>query len=369
MKKEKVSRMKLTDREWKGFYIGGNLGIFNVNSTSSGIDKNKLNTTKGKTPYVTRTDKSNGIDLFVSDVQNEKYAMDEGNVISIGLDTQTVFYQRHKFYTGQNIQVVSNSNLNEYTAQFICNLLKLQLQKFNWGGNGATLGRLVRTKIMLPVNDLDNPDYSFMEEYVREEEKYKKEKYIAYAKKQLKALQYIEIPTLKEKVWDEFSVGGDNGIFTISSGKRLTKADMDNGHIPFVGATDSNNGITNWVGKPNSTLDSNVLGVNYNGSVVENFYHPYLCVFSDDVKRLHLKNHEDNQYILLFFKSIILNQKSKYTYGYKFNAHRMERQKILLPLTDQGSPDYAYMEQYAKNLTFSKLKKYLSFVGQKTAQS
>jgi len=357
--------MKLTDREWKEFYIGGSLGIFNIKSTSSGIDKNKLNTTKGKTPYITRTDKSNGIDLFVSDIQNQKYAIDAGNIISIGLDTQTVFYQPHKFYTGQNIQVVSNSNLNEYNAQFICNLLKLQLQKFNWGGNGATLGRLVRTKIMLPVDDLDNPDYSFMEEYVREEEKRKKEKYIDFAKKQLKKLEYVEVPAFEEKEWGEFSIGGDNGIFTISSGKRLTKADMDNGNIPFIGATDSNNGITNWVGTPNSTLDSNVLGVNYNGSVVENFYHPYLCVFSDDVKRLHLKNHKDNKYILLFLKSIILNQKNKYTYGYKFNAHRMERQKILLPIDEHGTPAYEYMEQYAKNLIVVKLKKYLAFAKKK----
>ena len=34
------------------------------------------------------------------------------------------------------------------------------------------------------------------------------------------------------------------------------------------------NGITNFVSNSNDSLDSNVLGVNYNGSIVENFYHP-----------------------------------------------------------------------------------------------
>ena len=72
--------------------------------------------------------------------------------------------------------------------------------------------------------------------------------------------------------WKEFYV---DDIFTISPGKRLTKADMDSGNIPFIGATDSNNGITNWIATPNSSFDRNVLGVNYNGSVVENFYHGY----------------------------------------------------------------------------------------------
>ena len=137
---------------------------------------------------------------------------------------------------------------------------------------------------------------------------------------------------------------------------------MDSGSIPFIGATDANNGITNWVATVNSTLDSNVLGVNYNGSVVENFYHPYKCIFSDDVKRLHLKSGNDNKYVLLFFKTVILKQKSKYTYGYKFNARRMERQKILVPIDKYGKPDYAYMEQYMKNIFINKYQSYINYV-------
>ena len=74
-----------------------------------------------------------------------------GNVITIGLDTQTVFYQPHCFYTGQNIQVLINKNINLLTSFFLLPILKIQMDKFSWGGNGATLGRLNRTKAMLPV--------------------------------------------------------------------------------------------------------------------------------------------------------------------------------------------------------------------------
>lgn len=145
----------------------------------------------------------------------------------------------------------------------------------------------------------------------------------------------------------------------------MTKADMDKGDIPFIGATDSNNGITNWIATTNLSFDKNVLGVNYNGSVVENFYHCYGCVFSDDVKRFHLRDCADNKHILLFLKTVILQQKSKYTYGYKFNGQRMERQKILLPVDEQGRPDYDYMEQYGKNLMLRKYKQYLSYLDSK----
>jgi hypothetical protein len=136
---------------------------------------------------------------------------------------------------------------------------------------------------------------------------------------------------------------------------------MDLGKTPFIGSTDSNNGITNWIKTINSTLDRNVLGVNYNGSVVESFYHNYECVFSDDVKRLHLKNISDNKYVLLFFSTIIKQQKIKYTYGYKFNGYRMARQKILVPINEQGQPDYEYMEQYIKNMMLNKYNLYLEY--------
>ncbi|MGH2182981.1 restriction endonuclease subunit S, partial [Enterococcus faecalis] len=78
-------------------------------------------------------------------------------------------------------------------------------------------------------------------------------------------------------------------IMNILSGVRLTTSNMIQGEIPFVGASDSNNGITNWISNTNSSSDKNVLGINYNGSVGEVFYHPYIATFSDDVKRLKLK--------------------------------------------------------------------------------
>jgi hypothetical protein len=60
--------------------------------------------------------------------------------------------------------------MNKHIAMFILPLLKIQLKKFNWGGNGATLGRLKRLHIMLPSTPEGTPDYTFMEEYMRQKE-------------------------------------------------------------------------------------------------------------------------------------------------------------------------------------------------------
>lgn len=151
----------LDSKVWKTFNIKD---IFNIKATKSGIDKARLQSGIGKIPYVTRTDKNNGWDSFVCE-QNSLF--DNKNVLTVGLDTQTVFYQPTNFYTGQNIQVFSSMHLNKYVAMFVAPLLKIQMQKFNWGGNGATLSRLKALKIMFPVDDSGEPDYIYMENFMR----------------------------------------------------------------------------------------------------------------------------------------------------------------------------------------------------------
>lgn len=198
-----------------------------------------------------------------------------------------------------------------------------------------------------------------MEAYIKEIENQKLEEYRKYALKRLEEIGSIEkIEELEDKDWKEFKL---TNIFEIKAGKRLTVANMENGIRPFIGASDSNNGITNFVSNTNNSLDKNVLGVNYNGSVVENFYHPYECIFSDDVKRFHLKNSNDNKFVLLFMKTNILQQKCKFLYAYKFNEKRMKAQNIVLPIDSFGNPDYDYMEKYIKRLMLSKYSEYLEF--------
>ena len=185
-----MSKLTLDSVEWGEFFIGGEIGLFEITSTSSGIDKNKLNQSEGNIPYITRSEENNGINLFVSDEQDSKYQKDTGGVITIGLDTQTVFYQPQEFYTGQNMQVLRNKKLSKYSALFIIPLLKIQMEKFNWGGNGATLTRLKRTRIILPINSKGNPNWQFMEDYIKHEMKKQCQKVITYYENKLLKLGF-----------------------------------------------------------------------------------------------------------------------------------------------------------------------------------
>ena len=163
---EKVTPLK--EKEWKFFNLSD---IFSINSTSSGIDKIRLvkGNGKGLYPYITRKGSNasnNGIDDFIC--QQPGRGTDEGCCLTVGLDTQTVFYQPADFYTGQNIQILRNANLNAFNAEFVIPLLRNTLSIFSWGGNGATLARLKRSKIALPVNAGGQPDWDYMERYVKQ---------------------------------------------------------------------------------------------------------------------------------------------------------------------------------------------------------
>lgn len=170
---------------------------------------------------------------------------------------------------------------------------------------------------------------------------------------------------LNEKKWDEFVL---DDIFTVGAGKRLETRNKVEGMRPFIGATDNGNGVTGFVGNDNASKDSNVLGVNYNGAPCIAFYHPYECIFTDDVKRLHLKNQEDNKFVLLFFTSIFAMQRVKYSYGYKFKEKRMHRQKLMLPVDDKGKPDYAYMTLYSTEMRGGMLMRYKNFIAGQLSQ-
>ncbi|MBR3499429.1 MAG: N-6 DNA methylase [Selenomonadaceae bacterium] len=167
-------------------------------------------------------------------------------------------------------------------------------------------------------------------------------------------------PPLHSKRWREFFI---KDIFDISPGKRLTKAEMITGDTPFIGASDSNNGVTAFIGNENISADENVLGVNYDGNgMVISFYHPYHCIFSDSVKRFKLKNFDGNEFVYLFLKATILKQKNKFNYGYKFSETRMRRQKIQLPVDDSGAPDFNYMEAFVRFAEEKILQRYRDFV-------
>ncbi|MEY9498994.1 type I restriction enzyme M protein [Bradyrhizobium elkanii] len=153
---------------------------------------------------------------------------------------------------------------------------------------------------------------------------------------------------LNERKWSEFRI---DALFEVRKGRRLTKADMELGETPFIGAIETNNGLTNRIeGEPQHP--GNTVTVVYNGnSVAEAFYQeqPFWC--SDDVNVLYPR-FEMSPEIGLFVATILRREKYRFSYGRKWNKARMETSMIQLPASN-GEPDWAFMLAYMRGLPFS----------------
>lgn len=354
--------MRLDDREWGTFYVGD---LFSVKRPAA---RNKDDYQEGAVPFVASGSVNNGVMKCCQPFEDEM--LDAGGCITVSPVDGSAFYQPYPFLgrggAGSSVLMLYRNGINLYIGQFIARMVSNTCSgKYNYGHMGNK-DSIKRERIMLPVTDAGEPDYQFMEDYIREMMAAKRKQYRDYVENRLELLKLAEAnggggysDVLKFRRWSVFFL---EDLFTVLPGKRLTNVDKTDGDRPFIGATDNNNGITGFVDNRNSSLDRNVLGVNYNGAPCIGFYHPYECIFTDDVKRLHLKKHEDNPYILLFMKAVILQQRTKYNYGYKFNESRMLRQLLSVPVTNAGQPDYDFMESFGRKMMANKYNQYLAFL-------
>jgi type I restriction enzyme M protein len=151
------------------------------------------------------------------------------------------------------------------------------------------------------------------------------------------------------KKWKYFTL---SELFEVKKGKRLTKANMIPGTTPFVGAIDSNNGVSTYIGqKP--IFEGNTITVNYDGNgVAEAYYQPVPYWALDSVNVLYPR-FELTPSIAMFLVTIIRKEKFRFNYGRKWHMQRMKDSKIKLPITNFGEPDWQYMESYIKSLPYS----------------
>ena len=163
-------------------------------------------------------------------------------------------------------------------------------------------------------------------------------------------------------------------IFDIKKGFYNKKPECSQGkEIPFLGATDSNNGITGYYSlddieassktgsEPNEDLNKkiflgNAVCVTNNGSVGYAYYQPRAFTCSHDVNPLYRLDGEFNQFTGLFVAAMIMKDRYRWGYGRKWRPERMVKSEIFLPMNDEGNPDWEYMEQYIKSLRSKPIK-------------
>lgn len=176
--------------------------------------------------------------------------------------------------------------------------------------------------------------------------------------------------------WKEFKI---EELFTIVDGYYNKKPPLDkNGTIPFLGATQYNNGITAFYSKEtifqydkvgNISLDKkqerifkgNCIAITNNGSVGMAYYQQVDFVCSHDVTPIYLKNKTLNSFIASFLIVSLQRSGKSFEYAKKWRPKRMRSSKIMLPTDLEGNPNWEFMENYMRNLEHKILQKALVY--------
>lgn len=346
--------MKLTDREWATFKIGK---IFEIKKVTGLPIENYKN---GDIPYISTSSVNNGATNFVS--ASDEVISRKGT-LSIDPIKGKVFYHPYDFvgrgFSGASINLLYNDNLTEHNALFLATAIeKTATSKASYGYlfNG---NRLKYGVILLPITAKGEPDYKFMEDYVKEIMHRKRQEYIDYAQKILAGGGKTKvIQSLINKKWKTFRL---DSLFDIYTGRDIIMSKTNKGLFPVISHSAQNNGVAMFIDRlSNRRLfsGSNTISLADRGNFFATIQPSYFYV-ATRVKALKGKD-ISSKFILSFICNQINKQSVKFNYGHNA-CDNVNGAKIMLPVDDKGNPDYEYMEQYAHNKMLAKYKDYLQY--------
>lgn len=339
---------RLSEKEWKPVLLG------EVYNNYHGKRLTKEKRISGTIPLLTAGESNNGVAEFISNANMPQYS----KFVSIDMFGNS-FFHPYRATGDDNIYFFENLHLTAETKEFTCVSIEKQSCKFSYGKqfrqrNADSL------KTMLPVTDSGEPDYAYMAEYVQQKRDTMLAKYRAYVEARIAELgELVEIPVFDEKEWKHFRMPEIFGL--IQRGKRLKNADHVPGIVPYVSSTANNNGVDDYIeATPGTRAFGDCISLANSGSVGTAFYEPFEYVASDHVTAL--KTEGMSKYVYLFLIATIEKQGSNFNFNREINDARIKNMQIMLPVDDAGEPDYAYMEQYSKNMMLRKYKQYLEFI-------
>ncbi len=153
----------LSEKSWREFVIKD---IFNIYTGASIPQKDLV---CGMTPRITASEHVNGVIGCFTKIENRNYR-ELTNFISISF-LGGVFYHPYTASLDMKIHAVTipNIQLNRYIGLFLVSALRRSVCYATYG-NQISSSDLPKKKILLPVDSLGNPDYPYMEDYMKQKE-------------------------------------------------------------------------------------------------------------------------------------------------------------------------------------------------------
>ena len=129
-----------------------------------GVQISKRNRKSGTLPYISASLLNHGEADFVS--VDEKYIYKDCLTIPFIGGKNCTFYHDGEFVPSASVAVLQNENFNKYIYVFLIGILNVIMRKYSFGYK-ASLERLQKQTISLPITSEGKPDWDFMSDYIK----------------------------------------------------------------------------------------------------------------------------------------------------------------------------------------------------------
>ena len=332
--------LQLSDREWAEFRVGD---LFNV-KTGKAYNKNKIDVAEYGLRHISRATSNHGIDCYINLDSIDGIVTYEGNCVTVSsipyTDGTCAFYQDKTFCCGVGVNIITHELMTPELGQFLCTCINHAVVGKYGMARSLSINMLKDEILNLPINQSGLPDYQFMHDYIAE-----REPDYSWATQCIEPNAEI---SLTDREWAEFKI---SELFQQERGKEKAPKQNLDGNIPLIVETELNNGKLKNA-EPTRVFSGNAISVSIN--VPKNVFYQEND-FCASVNIAILRNEYINKYSGLFIANIISYANRIYNYGNKQSKDRLNNTIINLPITQDGTPDYDFMERYIKSLPFSKV--------------
>lgn len=159
----------MEEKDWKLFYLKD---LFSIEKgTRLTIEDRE----PGDIPFATAGHENQGVSSFIGNQDLKVY----DNAITIDMFGEA-FYRNYSFCCDDNIHVLTPFvEIDKYASLFIASVINSGNDVLNYGKQ-YRLKTFERHRILLPINDENEPDYEYMSEFMRNIEKKLLNKYLTH---------------------------------------------------------------------------------------------------------------------------------------------------------------------------------------------
>ncbi len=129
-------------------------------------------------PYVSSTANNNGVDNFISNTEGVRIFQDCLTLANSG-SVGTAFYQPFSFVASDHVTQLKRTDANKYIYLYLASVIGRLSEKYSFNRE-INDKRILREQIILPVNADNQPDWEYMETYMRTIESQKILSYLHY---------------------------------------------------------------------------------------------------------------------------------------------------------------------------------------------